>query len=129
MDEVVMSLHIAFKRLYKPLVGLGLILLILGAAFVVQQVYAHSQAAPQTLASPLHPTFPMLDVEGKNVLESGAAVSTIKTCGQCHDADFITSHSFHSDLGQSDQTAPGQVPGGQPWDRRSHSKSLLAFRL
>ncbi len=36
-----------------------------------------------------------------NVLKSGQAVSTMKSCGQCHDTAFIASHAFHSDLGLS----------------------------
>ena len=31
----------------------------------------------------------------------------MKTCGQCHDTEFIQSHAFHSDLGLSDYKANG----------------------
>lgn len=65
---------------------------------------------------PLHPTFPLLDEHGENVLDSGLPVSTMNTCGACHDAPFIASHSFHSDAGLNDFTAPGTVQGGQAWD-------------
>jgi hypothetical protein len=54
---------------------------------------------PVAEPSPVHPTFPLLDVNGENVLTSGLPVSTMKTCGACHDTAFIESHSFHSDLG------------------------------
>jgi thiosulfate reductase cytochrome b subunit len=50
----------------------------------------------------LHPNFALLDADGANVLESGGSVSTMQTCGQCHDTNFIQSHAFHSDLGLSD---------------------------
>ena len=33
---------------------------------------------------------------------SGQAVSTMQTCGSCHDTTFIEQHSFHADLGLSD---------------------------
>lgn len=57
------------------------------------------QPAPRTAVKPLHPNFALLDAEGVNVLGSGRAVSTMKSCGQCHDTAYIASHSFHVDLG------------------------------
>ena len=53
--------------------------------------------------------------QGQNVLDSGQPVSTMKTCGQCHDTDFIASHSFHTDLGLSSISATA----GQHARRRS----------
>lgn len=64
----------------------------------------------------LHPTFPILDADGNNVLNSGQPISTMKTCGGCHDTAYIAGHSFHTDVGQSATTEPGGVPGGHPWD-------------
>lgn len=67
--------------------------------------YAHASTAPRPAmqeVSPMHPTFALLDENGENVLKSGKAVSTMKTCGQCHDTQFIVSHSYHSDLGFSE---------------------------
>jgi thiosulfate reductase cytochrome b subunit len=71
---------------------------------------------PTPAGKNLHPVFPMLDNNGKNVLGSGQPVSTMKTCGGCHDTAYIASHSFHTDVGLSQMTAPGDVPGGHPWD-------------
>ncbi len=65
--------------------------------------------------SPLHPTFPLLDAGGENVLTSAQPVSTMKTCGACHDTAFIAGHSFHTDVGLSD-LAGGAGQGFQPWD-------------
>ena len=48
-----------------------------------------------------HPEFPMRDAEGLSVLESGQPLSTMKTCGHCHDTEFIESHSDHADAGAS----------------------------
>lgn len=48
--------------------------------------------------SSLHPTFPLLDADGKNVLDTGNPVSTLATCGACHDTDFITEHNAHADV-------------------------------
>jgi len=47
--------------------------------------------------SSLHPRFPLLDAGGDSVLESGAPVSPQRTCGLCHDADYIATHSYHAD--------------------------------
>jgi len=76
-------------------------LLVATAAFGIGTVLAQPEAAPAQAASPLHPTFALLDKNGENVLISDEAISTMQTCGQCHDTRFIQSHAFHSDLGLS----------------------------
>lgn len=96
-----------------------LLLMLLGAAsLLLGSDQAAAQSTPPTAGplSPLHPTFTMLDAEGRNVLDSGAPVSTMRTCGSCHDAAFIADHSFHADLGLRSMTAPGQTASGRPWD-------------
>jgi thiosulfate reductase cytochrome b subunit len=77
-------------------------LLIVALAFGINRVSARNTNATAPTISPLHPTFAMLDANGKNVLESGGPVSTMQTCGQCHDTKFIQGHAFHSDLGLAD---------------------------
>ena len=105
------------RRIYRQfLVVSGVLSLLLTVGLAVQGALARGQTRPADLTSPIHPTFALLDVDGVNVLDSGAPVSTMVTCGQCHDTDYIASNSFHTDLGFSDQVAPGQVPGGQAWD-------------
>ncbi|MFT3894550.1 MAG: hypothetical protein QM730_23220 [Anaerolineales bacterium] len=84
-------------------------LLILTFAVGIGTVLAKPEAAPALQPSSLHSTFALLDVDGKNVLESGNPVSTMKTCGQCHDTEFIQSHAFHSDLGLSDYQENGEL--------------------
>lgn len=94
---------------------LTVLLLILGVSLLGLTAYRYAQAShplrPAQQASPLHPTFALLDENGENVLNSGKPVSTMKTCGQCHDTQFIVSHSYHSDLGFSDYT-----PSKESWD-------------
>ena len=102
--------------LRKTISLLGAAALVLLLALAVSQALAGPAAHPVEQASPLHPTFALLDQNGTSVLTSGAPLSTMQTCGQCHDTAFIASHSFHADLGQSEQVPAGQVPGGQPWD-------------
>jgi thiosulfate reductase cytochrome b subunit len=77
-------------------------LLLLAAAIGFGTVLAAPEPAAASQASALHPNFILLDADGVNVLESGNAVSTMLTCGQCHDTEFIAAHAFHSDLGLSD---------------------------
>lgn len=51
----------------------------------------------------LHPGFPLLDENGKHVLESGLPYSTRKSCegSGCHDYDKIT-HGFHFEQGRDE---------------------------
>src|SRR3990170_2835779 len=91
------------------LAGLLIGLLALGLAIVIQTASARAAGAPVSAASPLHPDFALLDTDGVNVLENGAAISTMQTCGQCHDTEYIVSHSFHADLGLSDYQATGEL--------------------
>jgi len=80
-------------------------------------------AAALALASPAsadintaHPQFTMLDSDGVNVIESGNPVSTMKTCGQCHDTAFIESHDYHVSAGLGSITTPGGTASGRAWD-------------
>ncbi len=66
--------------------------------------------------SPLHPTFALLDEEGVNVLDSGQAISTMQTCGSCHNTEFISEHSFHASAGLESFSEPGNIPLGNTWD-------------
>lgn len=105
----------------KPSIKLSFILLVVLLilsiiGFVVRRALAEASAQPLAQTSPLHPTFKLLDHEGKPVQESGGPLSTMQTCGQCHDTQFIASHSFHTDLGFSETYAPGTAPSGRPWD-------------
>ena len=52
-------------------------------------------------ANDFHPDFPLLDNEGKPVIQSGKALSTINSCGACHDTAYITASSDHADAGFS----------------------------
>jgi thiosulfate reductase cytochrome b subunit len=88
------------------------------AIFIITGSLAFAKSLDSVPAqiSPIHPTFALLDESGENVLTSGKAVSTLQTCGACHDTDFIEQHSYHADLGLEDFSAPGDVTGGRSWD-------------
>jgi len=47
-------------------------------------------------ANPMHPVFAVLDAAGRPSAKSGAAPSVERTCGSCHDADYIDAHNQHS---------------------------------
>ena len=72
--------------------------------------------AGAALSQTMHPTFPLLDREGDNVLQSGEPISTMQTCGGCHDTEYIVSHSFHADVGLGNRTEPGETASGRAWD-------------
>lgn len=76
-------------------------------------------AAPEAKASSIHPTFPFLDADGVNVLESQQAASTMKTCGTCHNTDFIAHNSFHANVGADDLSAAGETNSERLWDTSS----------
>lgn len=90
--------------------------------FAGDRVIAQEEAPTEPAGSPMHPTFPLLDEEGANVLQSGGSVSTMRTCGACHDTAFIEQHSFHAGVGLGDLAPEGAlagqatVPGVRPWD-------------
>lgn len=86
-------------------------LLVLGLGFGIQSAFAKRGETPAAQTSPIHPTFALLDADGEQVLKSGGDVSTMQTCGQCHDAAYIQQHAFHSDLGLG-----AYAPSDQTWD-------------
>lgn len=104
------------KRAFRNLILLGLVVLLASGGMHVSQAAARRLARQKAQTSPIHPTFELLDESGENVLTSGKPLSTMRTCGQCHDTDFIAGHSYHADLGLSDFTQPGRTGSGRPWD-------------
>ncbi len=48
-----------------------------------------------------HPEFVLRDRAGKPVVETGQPLSTMRSCGVCHDTEFIASSSDHADAGAS----------------------------
>jgi hypothetical protein len=94
------------------LFALAAVLLVLGGA-AAQEIEPQTSTGP---GSPIHPVFPLLDAGGNNVLESDQPLSTMTTCGGCHDTAFIAANNFHADVGLESYGAPGSLPGGRPWD-------------
>jgi len=109
-----MNLTVRFPRwLLAALLLAGLLLL--GRTAVTASA-ARGQVAPVAQGDSFHPTFPLLDEDGRNVLESGKPLSTMQTCGACHDTEFIAGHSFHADAGLAEFGAPGAREAARAWD-------------
>ncbi|HIE57454.1 MAG TPA: hypothetical protein EYP88_04385 [Anaerolineales bacterium] len=92
------------------------IFLIIGATSVLASGEPPPEEDKLPEGSVFHPTFPLLDENGENVLDSGKAISTMKTCGACHDAEFIEAHSYHANAGLDDMMPAGETPTGRGWD-------------
>ncbi|MCJ7678223.1 MAG: hypothetical protein MUO35_10930, partial [Anaerolineales bacterium] len=90
--------------------GLGVLVAV---AAVGGAAFARGRTAPVSQPSPIHPAFALLDESGANVLDANTPVSTMRTCGECHDTEYIASHSFHADLGLSDIG----MASSHPWDQ------------
>ncbi len=93
---------------------LGTVLLTAGLS--LSGAAAQPAARPLPQAAPLHPQFALLDAQEVNVLRSGQPVSTLKTCGACHDTEFIQSHSYHAALGFDDMGPEAAALTGRAWD-------------
>jgi cytochrome c553 len=74
--------------------------------------------AALTLASSsqgaIHPQVELLDTEGGSVLDSGGPISTMKTCGRCHDTGYIENHSYHVSLATEGDGQPAALL--EQWD-------------
>jgi formate dehydrogenase gamma subunit len=60
-------------------------------AFLVLGVPTLSLAAKP---NPMHPSFHLLDAQGKIIRQAGVEPDELKTCGQCHDTAFIGGHTL-----------------------------------
>ena len=83
--------------------------------FLLALVLVPLAATLASASSPLHPAVELLDVEGEPVLETGRAVSVMRTCGGCHDTEYIASHSYHAAVGSDETFEPGAQTPSRPW--------------
>lgn len=98
----------------RTVIPLGVLLLAAGLGLA--GAAAQPAVRPTVELASLHPQFALLDAGEVSVLVSGQPVSTIKTCGACHDAEFIQSHSYHASLGLDEMAEAGAIAGGRAWD-------------
>lgn len=106
------------NRLALSLVLAAIVSFVLAAFILISPSIAQEGAAnseiPANNENLMHPNLALLDVDGRNVLQTGKPVSTMQTCGTCHDTTFIASHSVHADAGLS---LIGQsVENGRAWE-------------
>ncbi len=77
--------------------------------------------APRTTGAQLppeariHPPVVLLDTLGQNVLVSGGPVSPLATCGECHDVEYISTHSQHGGPGLEAAAPPPWAVSSRPW--------------
>lgn len=57
---------------------------------------SHAAAAEKSM----HPAFKLLDAQGQSVVTAATPVSTMRTCGGCHDTQYIAEHTDHGGHGQ-----------------------------
>ncbi len=92
---------------------------LLGAILFAQCLFAQPQS--------MHPAFPLLDGNGKNVLQSAQPVSTMLTCGNCHDTRYIESHSGHVAFGLFPLNTQDSTASPQHWNRTLYN--LLTMNM
>lgn len=63
----------------------------------------------------IHPSILLLDSLGRNVLESRGPVSPEASCGECHDVEYISSHSMHVGTGLKAAASPPFAASSRPW--------------
>ena len=64
----------------------------------------------QPLLQPLHPRVILLDAEGQKVADTLRPISTMQSCGVCHDTSYIAAHSFHVGVGLDERTTSARRP-------------------
>jgi thiosulfate reductase cytochrome b subunit len=105
------------KFTYHHVLGaLALVSAILGIAWTSQNVLAKKSIAAASQISPIHPAIIFLDENGDKVIDSSNPVSTMKTCGICHDTEFIENHSYHANMGLNEIVNPGSTLSERDWD-------------
>jgi thiosulfate reductase cytochrome b subunit len=82
-----------------------LIPLLTAAGLAIRAAAAGPAQSPNAQGSPVHPAFALLDAQGRPVVSSGAPLSTLATCGQCHDTDYIQAHNSHAQAAANTATA------------------------
>ncbi len=72
--------------------------------------------AASDTARPLHPPVALLDHAGESVVQTGRPVSTMQSCGRCHDTSYIAAHSYHVSAGRDERFDVGSLEGRRAWD-------------
>ena len=73
---------------------------------------AQAQLPPEAR---IHPPIVLMDSLGRNVLVSDGPVSPLTTCGECHDVEYISTHSQHGGPGLAAAAPPPWAVSSRPW--------------
>jgi thiosulfate reductase cytochrome b subunit len=73
---------------------------------------AAGPAAAQQPVNPIHPAFAPVDAAGRKV-RSAAEMSVEKTCGGCHDAEYVAAHTGHKAPRSAATCVQCHVDGGK----------------
>ena len=79
-------------------------------------------ALPAAADAPLHPAVWLRDEDGDMVVSTGKPVSPMMTCGECHETDYIASHSYHVSVGFDERAAMRRI-------ERTTSKGFAVLQL
>lgn len=64
----------------------------------------------------VHPRVIFLDKNGNRVTDTNGALSLMRTCGRCHDTEFIARNNYHAMAGLDEMSTAGRTPSGRAWD-------------
>ena len=64
----------------------------------------------------IHPKVTFLDENGERVIDSGGPLSQMKTCGACHDTEYIARKNYHAQVGLDEMYAAGAKQDRRAWD-------------
>lgn len=85
--------------------------------------------AGETHENPMHPQFQLVDAGGRSVRETRGEISDARTCGTCHNADFINGHNVHRGSAVKTSCIACHYEGGKiAWTADSFEPSGLLKR-
>lgn len=76
----------------------------------------HLSPPPPPPPPSMHPDVVLLDAQGRIAPANGTPLSLRKSCGACHDVEFIEKNNYHAQAGLDEMVEPGQATSGRPWD-------------
>lgn len=74
---------------------------VIGLILTLFLVLGATSLNAESRPNPMHPTFHLLDAQGKMIREGGKELDQKQTCGQCHSTAFIAGHNLpaHQQVG------------------------------
>jgi thiosulfate reductase cytochrome b subunit len=99
-------------RTYVTPAARGFLLAVGSMGLLLALAPASAQVAPEAR---IHPSISLLDAGARNVLVTGNPVSPLVTCGDCHDAEYITTHTVHGAPWVEALSSPAHVVSSRPW--------------